>query len=146
MSEDAPNRLYCVARKAFAERRLSWIDDVFWIALFSADYVPNTITDLTYAGLSPNARLLDAGPIGFRSVDDEGYCRAGPISVQSATTAAAATQIVIYRKDPLVATNEIPVVLITQMGGLPVQLRNDFFRLDFGTPTDGVFDNRVFRV
>ena len=145
MSETAPNRLYSVARRAFAMRQLSWLDDVFWLALYSAAYTPDTINDVLYSDIAPEARLFDTGPIGFREVDNEGYCLGGPISVNAVTTVTQATQMMIYRKDPLVLANQIPILLITQMGGLPVQFSRDFFRLDFGTATGTTFDRRMFR-
>lgn len=98
MAETAPNRLYSVARRAMALEDFHWINNTFWLALLDAGYVADTIEHTLWSDVTPSARLVDAGPLGNKSVDDEGWCIAGPVTMARVRTNTPATQAVIYRK------------------------------------------------
>lgn len=133
------NQLYDIARYNFARGLADWQNDVFWIVLLNSTYVVDLTAHRTYSQIDPAARLSDVGPIANRTVDEEGYCLGGPVSVQRITTNTQATQAVIYKKHVGEPDLDYPVLHLAQVGGLPLRFNRDFYRIDWA-------DSRIFRL
>jgi hypothetical protein len=112
----AVNSVYQYAKSLMLQGLFDWAGSTFYGCLTTASYVPNFVTDSTYAAFSANILSTVTGVLTGLAVSSAGVASANSLTLSGISASQTATWIVVFYNP---GTPGFPVCAFNTGTGLP---------------------------